>query len=152
MFKLKELICKVISLIVSIDAQCTDRVVYSYRQTNVLKTSSSMQYFPIAFKKRFKNTDTPTLEGKVVRNESKPLVNHCMMLSYSGTKYYGIQRLRQEGAPTIEEVLFKAMLDNKWITDEAFEQPFSIRFQQGSRTDKGVSAVRQCCSIRLREL
>ncbi|KAG4073939.1 hypothetical protein HA402_014144 [Bradysia odoriphaga] len=129
MFKLKALICK---------------------QTNVLKIPA-VQYLPIAFKKRFKNTGT---SSDVTNNfkQKVPKTNatkHCLMMGYSGSQYRGMQYQKRDGAPTIEEILFNAMLECKWITHEAYKMPHSIGFYHGSRTDKGVSALRQCCSIRL---
>lgn len=53
---------------------------------------------------------------------------------------------------TVEGMLLKAMLENNWIQMASYKQPKSIKFQEGSRTDKGVSATRQCCSILLRKL
>ncbi|XP_037044158.1 tRNA pseudouridine synthase A-like isoform X2 [Bradysia coprophila] len=130
MFKLKELISK----------------------TNVLKIPA-VQYFPIAFKKRFKNTDpsldeTKNFKRKLQETDSN-VTKHCLMMGYSGCKYRGMQYQSQDGAPTIEEVLFKAMLECKWITYDQYKKPHSIGFYHGSRTDKGVSALRQCCSILL---
>lgn len=73
----------------------------------------------------------------------------AMLLGYSGAKYYGMQR--NPGMNTIEEELFKAMHKHKWITDESFESSQVICFQRAARTDKGVSAARQVCSIKLRK-
>lgn len=44
--------------------------------------------------------------------------------------------------------LFKANM----ITQEAFDQPQTIQFQRAARTDKGVSAIRQIVSLKLRKL
>lgn len=73
----------------------------------------------------------------------------AILLSYSGANYFGMQR--NPGMATIEEELFKAMHKNKWITDESFEQAQSCMFQRAARTDKGVSAARQVCSMKLRK-
>lgn len=58
---------------------------------------------------------------------------------------------KTEGVVTIEGILFKAMLDSNWITYASYKKPHKIKYQQASRTDKGVSAARQCCSILLRK-
>lgn len=58
---------------------------------------------------------------------------------------------RNPDVNTIEDELLKAMLKNKIITEEAFNQPQTIHFQRAARTDKGVSAFRQCCSLKLRK-
>lgn len=73
----------------------------------------------------------------------------AILLGYSGINYYGMQR--NPGMKTIEEDLFTAMLKNKWITEEGFNQAQTVQFQRAARTDKGVSAARQCCSIKLRK-
>lgn len=73
----------------------------------------------------------------------------AILLGYSGANYFGMQR--NPGMETIEEELFKAMLKHKWITEESFEQAQIACFQRAARTDKGVSAARQVCSIKLRK-
>lgn len=70
-----------------------------------------------------------------------------VLLGYSGVNYFGMQR--NPAMKTIEEDLLAAMLKNKWITDEAFGQAQTIQFQRAARTDKGVSATRQCVSLKL---
>lgn len=72
-----------------------------------------------------------------------------VLLAYSGIKYSGMQR--NKGTSTIEEELLKGMLNQKWITDEAFEQPQALCFQRAARTDKGVSACRQMVSLKIRK-
>ncbi|XP_017468817.1 PREDICTED: tRNA pseudouridine synthase A, mitochondrial isoform X2 [Rhagoletis zephyria] len=71
----------------------------------------------------------------------------AILLSYCGANYFGMQR--NPGMQTIEEELFKAMLKHKWITEESFEAAQAACFQRAARTDKGVSAARQVCSIKL---
>lgn len=72
-----------------------------------------------------------------------------LVLGYAGANYVGMQR--NPGVNTIEEELLKAMFKNKLIVEEAFNQPQFIHFQRAARTDKGVSAARQCISLKLRE-
>lgn len=74
----------------------------------------------------------------------------CVLLGYSGANYYGMQR--NPDVKTIEEELLVAMLKHKWITEEGFKLPQQIQFQRAARTDKGVSAARQCISMKLRKL
>lgn len=74
---------------------------------------------------------------------------YCMLLGFAGANYVGMQR--NPGVNTIEEELLKALLKNKLINDEGFTQPQMIHFQRAARTDKGVSASRQCCSLKLRK-
>ncbi|XP_037037515.1 tRNA pseudouridine synthase A [Bradysia coprophila] len=73
----------------------------------------------------------------------------CLLLGYSGANYYGMQR--NPDVKTIEEELLVAMLKRKWITEEGFKLPQQIQFQRAARTDKGVSAARQCVSMKLPE-
>lgn len=74
--------------------------------------------------------------------------NHCLLMGYSGDNYCGMQY--NPNVPTIENELFNAMHKHDWITQENKEKPWTIQFQRGSRTDRGVSAVRQVCSLWLR--
>lgn len=74
---------------------------------------------------------------------------YCMLLGFAGANFFGMQR--NPGVNTIEEELLKALLKNKLINDEGFSQPQMIHFQRAARTDKGVSATRQCCSLKLRK-
>lgn len=71
--------------------------------------------------------------------------NFALLMGFCGTNYYGMQF--NKGVATIEENLFRAMLKHKWITQENFEKPWTIKFQRGSRTDRGVSAMRMVCSL-----
>lgn len=73
----------------------------------------------------------------------------CLLMGYSGANYLGMQR--NPSVKTIEEELLKALLANKYVSDENFRQPQNIHFQRAARTDKGVSAVRQLCSMKLRK-
>lgn len=58
---------------------------------------------------------------------------------------------RNPGTRTIEEDLFKALLNAKFIDEDAYDQVQNIQYQRAARTDKGVSAARQVVSLKLRE-
>lgn len=73
----------------------------------------------------------------------------CLLMGYDGTNYCGMQRNIK--VITIEDELLKALSANKYITDEECNHPKKLNFQRASRTDKGVSALRQCCSLYLRK-
>lgn len=73
----------------------------------------------------------------------------CLLLGYSGVNYFGMQRNPE--MKTIEEDLLAAMLKVNWITEDAYKQAQTIQFQRAARTDKGVSAARQCVSLKLRK-
>lgn len=81
-----------------------------------------------------------------------PRRKFCMLLSYSGANYMGSQRQWQSYDNTIEEMVLKALLRNNWITHLEYRYPKRISFESASRTDKGVSAARQCFSLFAREL
>lgn len=74
----------------------------------------------------------------------------CLLLGYSGANYFGMQR--NPDTKTIEEELLLAMMKQKWITEEGFKLPQMVHFQRAARTDKGVSAARQCVSMKLRKI
>lgn len=74
---------------------------------------------------------------------------YLLLMGYNGGNYSGMQRNPEVN--TIEEVLLTAMFKNKWIIEEGFKQPQMVHFQRSARTDKGVSAARQCISLKLRE-
>lgn len=89
---------------------------------------------------------------KRVRSDAEERVKRrkfLVVLGYAGANYFGMQR--NPDVNTIEEELLKALFKNNMITDEAFQQPQYIHFQRAARTDKGVSAARQCISLKLRE-
>lgn len=74
---------------------------------------------------------------------------YCVLMGYSGVNYFGMQRNPE--MKTIEEDLLKSMLNVKWITEEGYQQAQTTQFQRAARTDKGVSAARQCISMKLRK-
>lgn len=63
----------------------------------------------------------------------------------------GFLRFRNFGRKTIEEDLMTALFKSNLITQEAFDQPQTMQFQRAARTDKGVSAVRQIVSLKMRK-
>lgn len=48
---------------------------------------------------------------------------------------------------TIESKLLEAMVKAGLITQELADKPLDFNFQRAARTDRAVSAVRQCCSM-----
>lgn len=92
---------------------------------------------------KIQKTETETVQ-KIKRK------NHAMLLGYLGKDYYGMQR--NPGMKTIEEDLITALLKADLITTEHFENIRSINFQRAARTDKGVSAIRQIVSLKLRKI
>lgn len=114
------------------------------------------------------NTDVNTVHGtkrpidddgentaKIQKTEAETVQrvkrkNHAMLLGYVGKDYYGMQR--NPGMKTIEEDLITALLKADLITAEQFENIRLINFQRAARTDKGVSAIRQIVSLKLRKI
>lgn len=76
--------------------------------------------------------------------------NFVILLGYLGKNYLGMQINR--GTKTIEESLLTALLEANFITKPQFEDIRELKFQRAARTDKGVSAVRQIVSLKLRKL
>lgn len=141
----------------------TDKSFYE-RMTEAIEAAKNKQK-PIAYKPRYE----PRYNGKVKKRPWQDFTSEgnpekranfnpedrvkrkkcCLLLGYSGAKYFGMQRNRDR--PTIEEELLVAMLKHKWINEEGFKLPQMVHFQRAARTDKGVSAARQCVSLKLRK-
>lgn len=91
---------------------------------------------------------------------------YALLLGYNGAKYFGMQMYvwhlfywnitfpcRNAEFPTVERELFRALheCDGHYLTSQQLKDgPASYAFQRAARTDKGVSAVRQVCSIQFR--
>ncbi|XP_031636723.1 tRNA pseudouridine synthase A-like [Contarinia nasturtii] len=89
-------------------------------------------------------------DAKRVRTNPEDRVKrrkYLMVMGYAGSNYIGMQR--NPDVNTIEEELLKALFKNNLITEDAFQQPQYSHFQRAARTDKGVSASRQCVSLKL---
>ncbi|XP_035217785.1 tRNA pseudouridine synthase A-like isoform X2 [Stegodyphus dumicola] len=69
------------------------------------------------------------------------------LLCYLGKEFYGMQR--NSNVSTVEEELFKALLETNVILKSEFDFPKTMKFQRAARTDKGVSAVRQIVSLKI---
>lgn len=65
------------------------------------------------------------------------------------TFYYFNNISRNSNVSTVEEELFKALLEAKIILQSEFNHPKTMKFQRAARTDKGVSAVRNIVSLKL---
>lgn len=92
-------------------------------------------------------------EAKIQKTETAQKIkkkNHAILLGYLGKDYYGMQR--NPGMKTIEEDFVTALLKADLITTEHFKNIRLINFQRAARTDKGVSAIRQIVSLKLRKI
>lgn len=92
---------------------------------------------------KIQKTETETVQ-KIKRK------NHAILLGYLGKDYYGMQK--NPGMKTIEEDLITALLKADLINTDHFDNIRSINFQRAARTDKGVSAIRQIVSLKLRKI
>lgn len=80
----------------------------------------------------------------------RPKSKHCLLMAFAGDNYCGMQYNKE--VDTIEKRLFEAMIRHGCMLAEHVDHLSGIRFVHGSRTDRGVSAMRMACSMILREL
>jgi tRNA pseudouridine38-40 synthase len=71
------------------------------------------------------------------------------MLSFSGKKYYGMQRNPGDEINTIEDELMAALAKSGAIDPTWEKVPQKAFFTRASRTDKGVSAARMTVSLKM---
>lgn len=94
-------------------------------------------------------------EQELLRSRPKSAIGYvkkyCLLLGYSGANYIGMQRNSDYNPKTIEEQLLRVLLKHQWITKLEYSFTKNLDFIRASRTDKGVSAARQCVSLLLRE-
>lgn len=116
-------------------------------QNNLKAKRKTEPYKPRVKKRQSENVGSegnPEKQDRIKRNK------FCLLMGYSGKNYFGMQRLQLK--ESIEEELLLAMRKHKWITEQAFKQPRMVEFKRAARTDKGVSAARQCVSLELRKI
>lgn len=99
-------------------------------------------------KRQIEDNDNNEDPKKMKKTERVKKRNFALLLGYLGKDYYGMQR--NPNMKTIEEDLFTALLKADLIDQESFETIQYTHFQRAARTDKGVSATRQICSVKLR--
>ncbi|XP_067125274.1 pseudouridylate synthase 1 homolog [Centruroides vittatus] len=90
----------------------------------------------------YTTSDEDSDNHSVMKNK---MSKYAIMFSYLGRGYYGIQR--SPVVPTIEEELLKAMYKAGIIPKQHYLKPYNMWYQKASRTDKGVSALRQIVSL-----
>ncbi|XP_013383207.1 tRNA pseudouridine synthase A isoform X2 [Lingula anatina] len=71
----------------------------------------------------------------------------ALLLAYSGSGYMGMQI--QKDVTTIETDLVSALYKAGVIPEEHAEEMQKMKFQRAARTDKGVSAAMQLCSLKM---
>ncbi|XP_046648723.1 tRNA pseudouridine synthase A-like isoform X2 [Daphnia pulicaria] len=103
-------------------------------------------------KRSFDKTDDvkngKTLEETNKKPRFQKKKKFAILLSYSGQNYLGMQF--NHGFKTVEGELFQAFMKLEIMDDESFKSPQTVHFQRAARTDKGVSAVRQVISLKMR--
>ncbi|KAL1227388.1 Pseudouridylate synthase [Trichinella spiralis] len=72
---------------------------------------------------------------------------YAMFLAYRGKNYHGMQV--NPNVPTVEKYIMEALQKLNLITVDQVVQPSLFKFQRAARTDKGVSATKQICSLLL---
>ena len=70
---------------------------------------------------------------------------YAVFMGFCGDGYKGM--MRNPNVKSIEDDLVKAMKTVKLIRSENIDDMKKMHFQRASRTDKGVSAARQVCSL-----
>lgn len=129
----------------------SDAIEGKIQTNNDLKRKRKEKYDGRSKRRQWEDRNEETESQRLALDPSERVKRKksIILLGYSGADYYGMQRNPE--VRTIEEDLLKAMLQQKWINEEAFKVPQAIQFQRAARTDKGVSASAQCVSLKLRE-
>lgn len=73
-------------------------------------------------------------------------------MAYCGSGYYGLQYnvKTEERLPTIEGEIFRALKKTGLVPDDVLEEPKKMSYNSASRTDKGVSALGQVLSFKIK--
>ncbi|KFD57293.1 hypothetical protein M513_01804, partial [Trichuris suis] len=115
---------------------------------NVTEHNNVFDELPLKRVRQESDTEkTEAGEEKGTEFVRKKKLKYALLLSYRGKAYHGMQ-INQE-TPTIEYFLFDALKKLNYISEEQARKPSCFKFQRAARTDKGVSAARQVCSVQL---
>uniref|UniRef100_A0A7S1W8C8 Pseudouridine synthase I TruA alpha/beta domain-containing protein n=1 Tax=Neobodo designis TaxID=312471 RepID=A0A7S1W8C8_NEODS len=75
---------------------------------------------------------------------------YAVQFGYCGAGYHGLQTNADPTHPTVEDVLMGALHKAGLVADSNMDDPFhKLGWQRASRTDKGVSALRNLASAKL---
>lgn len=110
-------------------------------QTNSFIDELSEQEAIYEANKITSNKESKIYSAKTIQDMKK----YVLMFSYLGKGYYGLQR--NLDLPTVEGELLRAMYKAGIIPEKHYLDPYQMWFQKASRTDKGVSALRQIVSL-----
>jgi len=99
------------------------------------------------------DTDADAADGEQVATcERNPMFcnrnKYALLFMYSGEGYYGLQRNWE--FPSIENEIMDALLKLDLISQAEHSFPSKVFFQRASKTDKGVSALGNAISIRIK--
>ncbi|CDW51813.1 tRNA pseudouridine synthase A, mitochondrial [Trichuris trichiura] len=115
---------------------------------NVAEHNNVFDELPLKRVRQESNTENSEAgEAKDTEFVRRKKLKYALLLAYRGKAYHGMQ-INQE-TPTIEYYLFDALKKLNYITEEQARKPSCFKFQRAARTDKGVSAARQVCSVQL---
>ena len=89
----------------------------------------------------------PEWNSRIQQPKDAPKRKYALCLGYLGTEYQGLQI--NPGAITIEAILEKALFLTGGIDENNFGNIQKVSWSRTARTDKGVHAVSQCCSMKL---
>jgi len=90
---------------------------------------------------------SPEWSMRVVCPEDAPKRKYAICFGYTGTNYQGLQI--NPDAITVEAVLEKCLFLAGGIIEKNFGNIQKINWSRTARTDKGVHALAQCCSMKL---
>ena len=90
---------------------------------------------------------SPDWERRITQPENSPKRKYALCIGYIGTRYQGLQI--NPGAKTVEAVLEKALFLAGAIHEKNFGNIQKVQWSRTARTDKGVHAISQCCSMKL---
>ncbi|KAI0563810.1 Mevalonate kinase [Gracilaria domingensis] len=92
-------------------------------------------------------TETDTLDRENLDANRIRKRKYAVFLGYNGERYYGMQI--NPGVVTIEQVLLAGFHKAGLVSDENKDSPGKVQWMRAARTDKGVSAIVQCVSLKL---
>ncbi|KAJ3225824.1 tRNA pseudouridine synthase 1 [Clydaea vesicula] len=81
------------------------------------------------------------------KEEKKPKKKVALLMGYCGTGYQGMQI--NPNAESIENELHKALAASGAVSKDNAMAPHKIGFMRAARTDKGVHAAGQVCSLKM---
>ncbi|CAN8067488.1 unnamed protein product [Agarophyton chilense] len=94
-----------------------------------------------------KISNTGGLDSRDVDSRRIRKRKYAVFLGYNGERYYGMQI--NPGVITIEQVLLTGFHRAGLISDDNKNSPGKVQWMRAARTDKGVSAIVQCVSVKL---